>query len=246
MVTVVSQALRDEIVGRGVDADKVLVNPNGVDADMYSPGVDGQPVRERFGLEAKLVIGFIGTFGPWHGAEVLAEAFGRLLHDRPEDRDAMRLLLVGDGDKMHEVRDRIAAHGVEEQVILTGAVPQAEGPAYLAAMDILVSPHVPNPDGTPFFNSPTKIFEYMAMGRCVVASDLGQPSELLEDERTALLVPASDPTTLASALARLAGDPDLRQRLGDAARREVVARYTWSRHTERIVQALAARCGGSE
>jgi len=242
LVVVVSRPMRDELVARGVAGEKVLVNPNGVDPERYSPAVDGAAVRARYGLAGKVVIGFIGTFGRWHGAEVLAAAFARLLAQRPEDRERLRLLLIGDGVMMPQVRQALATGGVAEAAVLTGVVPQAEGPAHLAACDVLVASHVPNPDGTPFFGSPTKLFEYLAMGRGIVASDLDQIGEVLEHGRTAWLVRPGDATALAAGLRALADDPDLRARLGRAARAEALARHSWREHTGRIVAALRERC----
>ncbi len=242
LIVVVSAPLRDELVERGIEAAKILVNPNGVDPQRYAPDVDGSSVREALGLGDRTVIGFIGTFGRWHGAEVLAEAYGRLLASRPELRETTRLLMVGDGVTMPEVREAIQRHDISEQVVLTGLVPQEQGPAHLAAMDILASPHVPNPDGTPFFGSPTKLFEYMAMGRGIVASDLDQIGEVLEHDVTAWLVKPGDADALVEGLAVLIDDPERRARLGAAAREEVLAHYTWREHTRRIIEALKERC----
>ena len=138
-------------------------------------------------------------------------------------------------------------------------MPQAEGPLYLAASDILLSPHVPNADGTPFFGSPTKLFEYMAMGKGIVASELDQIGDVLGNALLAsalpLDTPAGDETRLAILAAPgsvdelLAGirflveRPDWRDVLGENARREALARYTWSHHVGAIlegVESLAA------
>jgi glycosyltransferase involved in cell wall biosynthesis len=243
LVVAGSAQLRDELVGRGVEPAKVLVDPTGVDTDVYSPDVDGGPVRRELGLTGKTVIGFMGTFRKWHGTEVLAEAFGRLIARAPDLRDEVRLLMVGDAATMPEIGAILERHGVRDLAVLTGLVPQVEGPAYLAACDVLASPHVPNPDGTPFFGSPMKLFEYMAMGRGIVASDLEQIGEVLEDGRTAVLVPPADAEALAAGLERLVRDPELRARLGAAARREAVEHHTWREHTRRILDALRARCG---
>lgn len=243
LVVVVSKALRDELLERGVDAERILVNPNGVDPEMYSPEVDGSQVRARRGLEGKFVFGFIGTFGRWHGAEVLVDALGKLLADRPELREKCRLLLIGDGGQMPAVVERIESLGLREQVVLTGLVPQQEGPAHLAACDVLVSPHVPNPDGSPFFGSPTKLFEYMAMGRGIVASQLDQLAEVLAHDETAWLVKPGNAASLAAGMAALHDDPARRDRLGAAARREALNHHTWRKHTERIVDRLIALCG---
>jgi glycosyltransferase involved in cell wall biosynthesis len=242
LIVVVSSPLRAELVARGIDSAKILVNPNGVDPDIYGPEVDGSAVRARYGLQGKTVIGFIGTFGRWHGAEVLVDSLGRLIDRRPELRDGVRLLMVGDGVTMPEVREAIARHGLAPQVVLTGLVPQSEGPAHLAAMDILASPHVPNPDGTPFFGSPTKLFEYMAMGRGIVASDLDQIGEVLEHNVTAWMVKPGNADSLADGLATLIDGPAIRQRLGAAAREIAVQKYSWREHTRRIIEALRDRC----
>jgi len=173
----------------------------------------------------------------------LAEAFGRLLAKRPDLRDRLRLLMIGDGNTMPQVRECVARHAMEDVCVLTGSVPQEDGPAHLAACDILAAPHVPNPDGTPFFGSPTKLFEYMAMGKGIVASDLDQIGEVLRDGETARMVRPGDPAALADGLLDLLEDASLRERLGRSAREEVVSKHTWEEHTRRIVGKLQERCG---
>jgi len=234
LVVVVSRALRDEVMARGVPPERVLVNPNAVDPDRYYPGIDGNPVRRRLGLEGKLVIGFIGTFGPWHGAEVLARAVRPVTARLPE----AHFLLIGDGSGMPTVQRIVGADGVRAHVTFAGLVPQEEAPAYLAACDILASPHVGNPDGSPFFGSPTKLFEYMAMGRGIVASDLDQIGEILSHGKTAWLLKPGDPDDLASGILMLARDPELRRALGEAARAEAVVKHTWKTHVEHILEKM--------
>jgi glycosyltransferase involved in cell wall biosynthesis len=241
LVTVVSRPLADEVQALGVEPERVLVNPNGVEPDVYHPDIDASEVRRRYALDGRVVIGFIGTFGPWHGAEVLAEAFVRLLQTDPGMRERVRLLWIGDGARLPHVKQILAAGGALDESSFTGLVPQAEGPRFLAACDIFASPHAPNADGSAFFGSPTKLFEYMSMGRGIVASRLDQIGEVLDDGRTAMLVPPSDPQALAAALGALIVDAGLRNRLGNEARREVIRRYSWREHVRRTVDALKAR-----
>jgi glycosyltransferase involved in cell wall biosynthesis len=242
LVVVVSQALREHLVARGIDEGKILVNPNRVDADRYSPDVSGDVVRKRYGIEGKLVIGFVGTFGPWHGAEVLTDAFGILLQAYPGLRQNTRLMMIGTGTTLPLARAHLVRHGVVDFTVFTGMIPQQAGPSHLAACDVLVSPHVRNADGTKFFGSPTKLFEYMAAGKGIVASALGQISEVLEHGRTGWLVDPGDPAALAEGMRELITSDDLRRRLGRAAREEVLRNYTWTEHTRRIIQALATNC----
>lgn len=243
LIVVVSQPMKDELVKRGIEDGKILVNPNGVDPEQYYPDVDGSGVRRKYDLVGKTVVGFISTFGPWHGAEVLAEAFGRLLQQFPEYREGVRLLMIGDGLTMPEVKRKLYEFGIMDVSILTGLVLQEEGPAYMAACDILTSPHVPNADGTPFFGSPTKLFEYMAMGKGIVASDLDQIGDVLNHDKTAWMVKPGDVESLMLGLKALIDDEQRRNRLGQAAHREVVKKYTWKGHTRKIIEKLKERCG---
>jgi glycosyltransferase involved in cell wall biosynthesis len=242
MIVVVSQPMKDELVNRGIDAEKILVNPNGVDPDRYSPNVDGSGVRHQYHLNGKIVTGFIGTFGKWHGAEILVEAFGKLLQTYPEYQKRVILFMIGDGLTMPLVRRNVDKSSIKENYVLTGLVPQEEGPKYLAACDILVASHKPNPDGTPFFGSPTKLFEYMAMGKGIVASDLDQIGEILKHDHTGWLVKPGDVQSLMEGLKILIDDKVRRERLGQAARNEVVAKYTWREHTRKIIEKLQERC----
>lgn len=242
LVVVVSQPMKDELVAQGIHADKILVNPNGVDPDRFSTSIDGLGVRRQYNLDGKTVIGFIGTFGKWHGAEILTEAFGKLLHKYPEYQERVKLFMIGDGITMPLVKENIDKFAIKENCILTGLILQEEGPKYLAACDIMVASHKPNPDGTAFFGSPTKLFEYMAMGKGIVASDLDQIGEVLKHDYTAWLVKPGDAESLMLGLKVLIDDKPRREKLGKSARQEVVAKYTWREHTRKIIEKLKERC----
>jgi glycosyltransferase involved in cell wall biosynthesis len=243
LISVVSEPLRQHVLARGIQAERIIVLPNGVDPERFRPDLDGAPMRERLGLGGRRAIGFIGTFGPWHGVETLAEAFIRLLRRRPDLNGEVALVLIGDGSRRPGVKSMLQAAGALGNVVLTGLVPQAEGPAYLAACDILALPTVPNPDGSLFFGSPTKLFEYMAMGRPIVATSLGQTTEVLADGRNALLVAPSDSEAMCRALERVIGDPDLGQKLGMLARQDVLQRHTWQRHVAGLLARMEAFAG---
>lgn len=244
----VSDVLRDELQSRGVAPERIVTYPNGVDPTVYDPALFDErartEVRRRYGIEPDaLVIGFIGTFGQWHGTERLAAA-ARILVDEHIDwlrQKRVRFMLVGDGLRAREVRNLVGRPPYDAFVTLTGLVPQTEGPAHLAAADILVSPHVSNDDGSAFFGSPTKLFEYMAMGRPIIASDLNQIGEVLRagGAPAALLVPPGDIAALVAALQQLVDDPALRERLGESARASALARFTWNRHVDEILSAVS-------
>jgi glycosyltransferase involved in cell wall biosynthesis len=233
VLSAVSSVVRDQLIATGLPPNRIVVNPNGVDASSFRPDVDGEPVRRRLGLSGRRVVGFVSTFGRWHGVEELAMAAARVSAQRPD----VAFLFVGDG-LLRERAERILREaGASTAVTFTGLVPHDEAPAYLAACDVLVSPHGKPPSGR-FIGSPTKLFEYMAMGRGIVASALDQIGEVLHHDRTALLVPPGDVEALTAAIAQLVADPGLRRRLGAAARAAVVERFTWRHNVERILSTL--------
>ncbi|MBX7066623.1 MAG: glycosyltransferase family 4 protein [Parachlamydiales bacterium] len=236
MIVVVSKALKSQLLARGINEDKILVNPNGVEPDIYSPDVPGDAIREKYDLKGKIVIGFIGTFGKWHGAEVLAEAFAKLLMNFPIYKKNVALFLIGNGETMLKTKKVLTE--VMEFCRFSNEIPQSMGPSHLAACDLLISPHVPNPDGSAFFGSPTKLFEYMAMGKGIVASDLDQLGEILKHDQTAWLVKPADATSLMFGMKLLIDDEAKRSCLGNAARKEAVLRYAWKAHAERIMDRL--------
>ena len=238
-IFVVSDVERRNLEARGVAAEKIVINPNGVDVERFRPGVGGAEARRELGIQGdEVVAGFVGTFGPWHGVEKLAEAI-RLI----DANEPVRFLLVGSGSLHIEVEKRLEAEVATGRVIFTGAVGHERVPRLLDACDILVAPHVPLADGSEFFGSPTKIFEYMAMGKGIVASRLGQIGEVLVDGETALLVEPGDIRELKEALVRLVDDKGLREALGVKAREVAEREHTWRHNARRVLQAYESLTG---
>src|SRR6185437_4977362 len=241
LIVTVSEVLHDELVDRGVSRKRVVWYPNCIDATLFDPDrFDAQAraaVRARYDIRPDdLVVTFVGTFGRWHGVDVLAGTIRDLATHDAEwlNRHRVRFLLVGDGMMMPQVRETLDDAGCAPFVRLAGLVPQHEAAMHLAASDILVSPHVRNPDGTRFFGSPTKLFEYMAMARPIIASDLDQIGTVLRpsiraddnvlDANTAgglaVLCEPGNAADLRRALRLLVERPALRASLGQRARQE--------------------------
>jgi glycosyltransferase involved in cell wall biosynthesis len=242
-ILTVSTALRHYALEQGAPPARTLVLPNAVDTRRFAPGDRQQatgdrgvsvlsPVRARLGLATDaFVVGFAGSLKPWHGTDVLLDAFARMKDHVP----GARLLIVGEGPQGDALRTRAASLGIGRDVIFTGKVAHDEMPELLAAMDVAVAPYLEVPD---FYFSPLKLYEYMASGLAVVASDAGEIAALVHDGQSGLVCPPGDVAALCSALLRLAQDAGLRARLGAAARREA-ERHTWSENA-RIVTQLAA------
>jgi glycosyltransferase involved in cell wall biosynthesis len=146
-------------------------------------------------------------------------------------------LLIGSGALRGTVEESLRAGGSEHLAIFTGPVPHDRVPVLLDACDVLVSPHVPLADGSDFFGSPTKLFEYMAMGKAIVASRLGQIGDVLTDDETAIMVEPGNAQQLADAMIRLCSSRELRARLGAAARRTAIERHTWRQNAQRVLNS---------
>ncbi|MCB1791226.1 MAG: glycosyltransferase family 4 protein [Gammaproteobacteria bacterium] len=214
--------------------NKVHVIPNGVDTARF----DHVPAqREERG--EPFTVGFVGTLKPWHGVDILIEAFARLRAKIPE----CRLLLVGDGPERTSLAAQAYSLGVADAVEFAGAVPAAEIPALLARMDVGVAPY---PELRDFYFSPLKVYEYMASALPVVASSIGQICDVIEDGQDGLLCRPGDADDIVDACTRLYHDDRLRNRLGLLARRKVLADHTWHSVGLHILNLASLPISGSE
>ena len=247
IISVVSAEIRNSLVSRGVDPSKILVNPNGVDLDAYAPPApaERQTIRSSLGFgPSDRVIGFTGTFGGWHGIDVLAEAIPKICKN---DARA-RFLLIGDGVFKHLVENAITAYGLSKRVVDVGRVPQVDGARLLQACDVYVSPHSAHMIDSKFFGSPTKVFEYMALGGGIVASDLEQIGQVLSpaltpgeaergapvDGERAVLCSPGNVGEFVQAVTALVRHEEMVRALGRNARDAAAAHYSWSRHVANL------------
>ena len=237
-IVVLCEALRDELLARGYPAQRIIVNPAAVDPERFSPVCGGEEVREQLGLAPHhTLITFAGSFSYYHGVSVLARAITALLKRRNEEPvfQNLRFMLIGDGLLRAETEEALSRVEGSESVIFTGLIPHTSVARYLDASDILVSPQIPNADGQPFFGSPTKLFEYMAMEKAIVASDMDQLSTVLSHGNTAWMVKPGSDTELAGAIEHLARRPELRSLLGRNARAAALQSHTWRQNAIRLL-----------
>jgi glycosyltransferase involved in cell wall biosynthesis len=208
----VTRVLGDILVEGGVAPERVAVVPNGVVLNRFPP---------RAGREGPVNLGFVGFIRTWHGLNtVVAEMRGQPL----------RLIVVGDGPARAELEQQAAGLGIAEQVRFTGIVPHEDVPLLVGQFDIALQPQVTA------YASPLKIFDYMAAACAIVAPDQPNIREILRHEENALLFDPADTVAMWAAIRRLMLDADLRQRLGQAARRELEQRqYTWTGNAHRVV-----------
>jgi len=222
-VFAVSRTLAQLLAESGVATTRIEVTPNGIDATKFAGG--------RRGRGGPFTIGFAGSLKPWHGVEVLLEAFARAL-DR---MSSLRLEIVGDGP-MREAVER--ADLPTSRFAYHGARSHGETLSALSCWHVGVAPFLALPN---FYFSPLKLVEYMAAGLCPVASDQPEIRELLGGGERGVLVPPGDAGALAQALVELARDRERTKATGLRAREYVLAARSWHRNAERALRALKAR-----
>jgi len=227
LLVAVSQALRGHLVKAGAAPDKIRILPNAVDMSLFRTMGDDLLLRSWLNLDGRFVVGFVGSFKPWHGVDFLLRAFARM---RGED-DSLHLLLVGDGPMRKALEEETLRLDLQGAVTFVGNVPHEEIPRYLAAMDVAVAPYPALED---FYYSPLKLYEYMAGGRAVVASGIGQVAEVVADGLTGLLYEPGDCEGLARCIRRLRSDDGLRSELGKNAR-IASSKNTWKHSAERVL-----------
>ncbi|HEB55841.1 MAG TPA: glycosyltransferase family 1 protein [Gammaproteobacteria bacterium] len=228
----VTEVLADRVRQEGVDAAKVHVIPNGIDWEKFRDIPDLETAKQALGLDGQLVLGFTGFVREWHGLERVVEvvAAGANRH----------LLVVGDGPARASIEARARELGVADRVTFTGIVNRDRVADYVAAFDIALQPDVVA------YASPLKLFEYLAMGRAVVAPDRPNIREVLSHDGNAWLFDADTPQGLAEAIEHLCLAPALRQRLATIARESIDQQgLTWAANAERVVQ-LFTRLGASK
>lgn len=223
-------AVSDRVAGYlracGVADEKILVEPNGVDVDRFAPAAEG---RDRSPTDP-FTIGFVGTLKPWHGLDHLFDAFNRLA----KSDETVRLLLVGDGPGRSWIEAELVMAGLSDQATLTGFVPHSDVPGFLTQMDVAVVPYAEAPN----YFSPLKLYEYMAAGLPIVASDVGQVSTAVRHGVNGLLYRPGSGEALVEAIERIRSDSALASRLGQAARSHAVERHTWSASVARVLDSV--------
>ena len=222
----VSRVLAGEVQQRGAHGERVHVLPNAIDANRFQGLGPGRSLRARLGLEGSIVIGHVGLFYQWDRLDVLIEVVKGIRDRHP----GTKVLLVGDGPEMENLKQTACRLGMESAVILPGPVPRDDVPAYIDAMDICVLPD------SNAFGSPIALFEFMAMGKPCVVPDLGPMRDVLEDNVTGIMFPHADYPALRKALLRFVEDPALRIQIGARAKQTVFKRHTWVANARFVVQ----------
>lgn len=233
----VTGVLAQKIIDSGVAPEKIHIIHNGVDSAFYEHPVaqdySASELRQRYNLGAKTVLGFTGFVRDWHGVERVLNFMAN--HHRHD----LHLLLVGDGPARAALEHQAQALNLRDRFTVTGIVQRNEVPGLVALFDVALQPAVVD------YASPLKLFEYMAMGKAILAPAAKNIEEVLTSGEDALLFDRNDAASFDKNLAALVENETLRQRLGQAARATLEREdYTWAgnaRRVEMIAEKLLRR-----
>jgi glycosyltransferase involved in cell wall biosynthesis len=230
LVATLGEAMREEIIARGVPAENIIIVPNGVSEEFLRPLPDGAALKASLGIKpGEHVVGLVSSLVAHEGIGTLLEAV-KILGDRGV---RTRALIVGDGPERTALQRQAAELGLD--AVFTGRVPSARVRDYHAVLDVFVVPRTP--DRVCQLVTPLKPVEAMASGLPVVLSDVRALSEVVHDRETGLLSPPLDAGELADRLQLLLASPDLRAKLGASARDWVARDRTWAHNAARYREA---------
>jgi glycosyltransferase involved in cell wall biosynthesis len=209
----------------GIPPQSVAVLHNAIDPAEFDP--DRFPAaRTRLGLsEQHTVVGFVGTMNRWQGIPEFSKVIRNVLNGHGD----VRFLFVGDGEYRRSLEDFCQTEGFGDKVMFVGRKSHSEIPALIAAMDIAILLD------SNAYGSPMKIFEYLAMKKAVIAPRVGPVEEIITDSRTGLLIDPGNAEQMAEKIVLLAGDPELRRRLGEEGRKYVITHHTWKDNAASII-----------
>ncbi|HYM32598.1 MAG TPA: glycosyltransferase, partial [Candidatus Cybelea sp.] len=223
----VTGVLAEHLFAKGAIRERAVVIPNGVAPEFLAPAPESVAAKRRLGIKDRLVLGFVGFMRPWHGLDRVID----FIADRGGER--LHLLLVGDGPVRPDLEAQAKARGVADRVTFAGLVGRNAIIDHIAAFDVALQPDVVA------YASPLKVFEYMALGRAIVAPATPNIREVLSDGVDAVLFDPAEPDGFRSALARLCDDGELRARVGRAAAASVRSRdFTWAGNARRVVESV--------
>lgn len=214
-----------------IPPNKVYPVPNGVDINRFNPDIDGKEIRQKYGLENKFVVGYSGTFNTYHGVDLIARAAKYILNEIPNSA----IFFIGDGALREKVEEILKADGVLNKVVITGLVPYSEVPKHLAACDVMVSPIIHNHNNE-FFGTPIKHYEYKAMGKPIIASNIGTLKEIFQHKVNSFVIEPNSIEPIIDAVKEMYINRDLARSIAENARWDAIHKHSWEANARKIIQ----------
>jgi len=236
VIIVITKNLKESLVKKGVDENKILVAPDGVDLSKFDIDISKEEARKKIKLpQDKKIIGYVGqlkTMGMEKGIKDLIEALNIL----NKNNKSVVLCLVGGNDlDIIEYNKIVRKINLIERVIFVGQVQHKLIPYYLKSFDVLTMPF-PNNKHYKYYMSPLKLFEYMASKRPIIASDLPSIREIL-NENNAILVKPDNFQDLAKGINRALKNQDFSDKISSQAYQDV-QKYTWQKRIDNILKFI--------
>ena len=240
-VITIAESMREDIIARGIPAERVTVIPNGVDADVFRPEPPDPELRRKLGLDGRFAFGYVSNLDhPRENQELLIAATAVLLRRGR----AVTCLIVGDGKRRGELEKIAAKAGVRDRVVFTGRVPHDDVGRHYAILDAFVVPR--RDERAARSVTPLKPYEAMAMARPLVVADLPALVEIAQPDARGLAFRTGDPDALATTHERLIDDPAAGRRMGRAGREWVARERSWAANGARyraVYDAVLAAWG---
>jgi len=232
IVTTIAGPLKEDLVQRGIPADKIVLTPNCVDGNRFIPLPADKSLKSELGLEDCLLIGYLGTLYPWEGVEDLVRAAPEILRQEPR----ARILIIAGGIREEAIRQLIKQMNLSDYVRFIGRVPHKDVERYYSLLDVLVYPRTSSRHTE--LVTPLKPLEAMAMKKAVLGSDVGGIRELLVGE-TGVVFRSGDVPDLSRKCVELLSSPEKRSALGEKAREHVLATRNWNALGAKYVEVYA-------
>lgn len=206
----------------GIDEHKLVICPNAVDLKVFDHKTPTHEKLRTFLSDKKEVIGFVGSFAPWHGLDLFIDAFKIVAENR---KDCVAIL-IGDGPQRDAIVEKVKQFGLGQRVLFTGTVEHADLPAYIASFTLGIMPDSNE------YGSPMKIFEYMALRKPVVVPDYGPLCDVIEHSVNGYLFKKRNMTDLAAIIMSALDDKDELHQVGQRARTCIEEKHNWKANAE--------------
>ena len=216
-VIALSEIVKEEVIARGVQKEKIYIVPNGVDTDKLKPQEKDQKISSKLGWNEKFVVGFIGSVVDYEGLSFLIKAAEKIQHSGNDD---IRYLIVGDGNDLKNLKEEVEKQSLSSLFSFVGRVPYDKVEQYYSIMDAVCYPRL-NWEVCAIV-SPKKPFEAMAYGIPIISSSVHANSYFIDDEKTGLIHQSEDADDIASKIDLLYHNIDLRNEISENSRQWVV------------------------
>jgi PEP-CTERM/exosortase A-associated glycosyltransferase len=232
-IGVLCRGLKEDLLERGISSEKITIVYNGIDVEYFTEYKPDTEYLKAWDLEGRKVVGFIGSMYRYEGLDLLINAFSQVLASEPN----AKLLLVGGGEMERELKDQVQRMNLADKVIIPGRISHNRVPGVYALMDVLVYPRYSM--RLTELVTPLKPLEAMAMGKALVASDVGGHRELIRNHETGLLFPAGNKFALAESIGFLLTDHACREKIERQGIEWVRKTHPWDKTTSVYAEVYA-------